>query len=111
MIGVRITNEKTAAVNRNSKKIFEDNRTSVAITNNVALTPANTALFMASVETTTKQTKITYNKLKGIGVTLLSLFITEPLISVSASKLYPGLPGEEQKMSKLNSNFCNLKHI
>ena len=66
MIGVRATNEKAAAELTNSKKVFEDKRTSVATTNNVVLTPAHTALFIASVETTRK-TKITYSKLKGTG--------------------------------------------
>ena len=45
-------------------KSFEAKRTSVATTNSVALTPANTALFIAPVETTTKQIEINYNKIK-----------------------------------------------
>jgi len=69
MIVVKTANEKTAAVLRNSKKIFEEKRTSVPTTNSVALTPAKTALCIASVETTI-QTKITYSKLKGTGVTI-----------------------------------------
>jgi len=69
MIVVRTANDKTATVLRNSKKIFDEKRTSVTITNSVTLTPGNTAIFIASVETTI-QTKITYIKLKGTGVTI-----------------------------------------
>ena len=64
MIDVRTTSSTTVPPQRNLKKVFEAKRTSVATTNSVALTPANTALFIASVETTTEQMEITYNKVK-----------------------------------------------
>ena len=63
MIDVRTTNITTVPPQRNFSKSFEAKRTSVATTNSVALTPANTALFIAPVETT-KQIEINYNKIK-----------------------------------------------
>ena len=64
MIDVRTTNSTTVPPQRNLKEVFEAKRTSVATTNIVALTPANTALFIAPVQTTIKQMEITYNKVK-----------------------------------------------
>ena len=64
MIDVRTTNSTTVPPQRNLKEVFEGKRTSVATTNIVALTPANTAHFIAPVQTTIKQMDITYNKVK-----------------------------------------------
>ena len=46
------------AAQEQKKKRFEEKRTSVAATNSVMLAPAKTALFIAPVDTTSKQTKI-----------------------------------------------------
>jgi len=46
---VNATNARTVAITRNIKKRFEDKMSSVVTTNSVTLTPASTALIIASV--------------------------------------------------------------
>ena len=58
MAQVSKTNGWTVILLRNIKKRFEDKRTSVATKNSVMLVLANTALFIAPVDKTTKQMKI-----------------------------------------------------
>ena len=64
MIDVRTTISTNVPPKRSFKELFEAKRTSVATTNRVELTPANTAHFTAPVETTRKQMEINYNKVK-----------------------------------------------
>jgi len=61
---VRTASARTAAMTKNIRKRFEDKMSSVVTANSMTLTPAITALIIASVAK--KEKKVISNKLKGI---------------------------------------------
>ena len=66
MIGVSTTKARTGVLTTSNIKVFEDRMRSVDTVNNVAITPLNTALFIAPVELKKNVIKLlTSNKLIG----------------------------------------------